>query len=160
MILSVVGNGHIIKGALKIRKWCAIKRMIFVILFGTIASCIGSPKTFPENSIHPDNSILLKQILSQKNNAYVLIDARSTDEYLQGHIPTAIHLQSMDQIKKQLVDKEVKIIIYCSRGVRSSRAGNRLLQMGYPYIYNFGGIGKWDGEIIQGVDPGLYSVAP
>lgn len=42
------------------------------------------------------------------------------------------------------------ILIYCRSGSRSKQAAQKLADIGYTEIYEFGGIIDWDGEIITG----------
>lgn len=47
----------------------------------------------------------------------------------------------------ELPDKDELILIYCRSGNRSKQAAQKLCDMGYSNIYEFGGIIDWQGEI-------------
>jgi rhodanese-related sulfurtransferase len=48
----------------------------------------------------------------------------------------------------ELPDKDQIILIYCRRGNRSKDASQKLADMGYTNIYEFGGIETWEGEVV------------
>ena len=75
-----------------------------------------------------------------------IIDVRSPQEYSEGHLDGAILLSEYEVNKKYknyLKDKEEKIVVYCSSGVRSKKAQKSLIKKGYKKVYNLlGGIEK------------------
>lgn len=84
------------------------------------------------------------------NDGHVIVDVRRADEYAAGHIPGAILIpnESIGTEKpEQLPDKDQIILIYCRSGNRSKQAAQKLADMGYTNIYEFGGINTWNGEI-------------
>ena len=90
-----------------------------------------------------------KKIMSTEKE-YILLDARTHEEYADGHIPGAICVPNETIGVKQpveLPDKEKKILVYCRSGNRSRQAAAKLAAMGYSNIVEFGGIMDWDGEI-------------
>ena len=85
------------------------------------------------------------------NDGHVVVDVRRTDEYASGHIPGAILIpnESIGTEKPdQLPDKDQIILVYCRSGNRSKQAAQKLADMGYTNIYEFGGINTWTGEVI------------
>ena len=73
-----------------------------------------------------------------KNNEVVLIDVRSNQEYEEGHLNGAINIpvyQIEKDIKKQVIDKDKIIILYCSSGYRSKKAKEILEKLNYSNIY-------------------------
>jgi len=85
------------------------------------------------------------------NDGHVVVDVRRADEYASGHIPGAILIPN-ESIGKgqpdQLPDKDQIILVYCRSGNRSKQAAQKLADMGYTNIYEFGGINTWTGEVI------------
>ena len=74
---------------------------------------------------------------------YVIVDVRRKDEYDQGHIPNAILIsnESIDSRRpEQLPDLDQIILVYCRSGNRSKQAAQKLSDMGYTNVYEFGGI--------------------
>lgn len=89
--------------------------------------------------------------MMERDDGHVIVDVRRQDEYDSGHIPGAILLPNEsieDQPPEALPDKEQIILIYCRSGNRSKQAAQKLADMGYTHIYEFGGINTWQGEIV------------
>jgi rhodanese-related sulfurtransferase len=79
----------------------------------------------------------------------VLIDVRRRDEYETSHLPGAVHAGSPGGIQA-LVGEPVaghEVVLYCSVGIRSSAAANRLMAGGFTNVYNLqGSIFQWANE--------------
>ena len=54
----------------------------------------------------------------------------------------------MDTPPAELPDKDQLILAYCRSGRRSKEAAQKLADMGYTDIREFGGIMTWSGEIV------------
>lgn len=82
----------------------------------------------------------------------VILDVRTEEEYLEGHIENAI-LLPVDEISNRaeeiLPDKDKKILVYCRSGRRSKLASEELVKLGYTNVYEFGGIIDWKYEIVN-----------
>ena len=93
-----------------------------------------------------------KQLIEQ-DGTQIIVDVRTQEEYDSGHIPGAICIP-VDTIGKEkpekLWDLDRIILIYCRSGNRSKQAAQKLLEIGYTNIYEFGGIIDWKGEIETG----------
>ncbi len=85
------------------------------------------------------------------NDAVVLIDVRSDDEYRSGHIPGAGHIPHM-QLDPAKLDfaEDTPIVVYCAAGGRSEYAKGVLQSAGYTNVRNFGGVDRWDGALTKG----------
>ncbi|QIZ77238.1 rhodanese-like domain-containing protein [Ferrimonas lipolytica] len=78
------------------------------------------------------------------NDGAVLIDVRTTDEFLAGHIPNAHHLEYntiSTTIGKLHIPVSKPIVVYCRSGNRSGIAEKTLLKMGYT-VHNAGGLNE------------------
>lgn len=78
----------------------------------------------------------LKKMIKKDRSIY-LIDVRTKQEYDEGHLPGAINMclyNIVDEIKR--IDKNSKIILYCTSGTRSKTARDKLEKMGYENVYN------------------------
>ena len=87
------------------------------------------------------------------DDGHVVVDVRRRDEYLEGHIPGAILIPNEnieDTPPSKLPDKDQIILIYCRSGRRSKEASQKLADMGYTRIYEFGGIIDWTGDVVEG----------
>ena len=104
--------------------------------------------------------------MMQQDDGHVIVDVRRQDEYDAGHIPGAILIPNESigtEPPKELPDFNQIILVYCRSGNRSKQAAEKLGQMGYSRVYEFGGIIDWTGEIITKsveetpADPNDYS---
>ena len=80
----------------------------------------------------------------------IIVDVRRQDEYDAGHIPGAVLIpnESIGTTQPaQLPDLDQIILIYCRSGNRSKQAAQKLADIGYRNVYEFGGINTWDGGI-------------
>ena len=90
------------------------------------------------------------EIMAQEEG-YIILDVRRQDEFDAGHIPGAVLLPNEDIDAEQpaaLPNLDQLILIYCRSGNRSKQAAQKLANMGYTEICEFGGINTWPGEIV------------
>ena len=81
---------------------------------------------------------------------YIILDVRRADEFAEGHIPGAINVANEDigdEEIAELPDKNQTIYVYCRSGNRSKQAAEKLVNLGYKNIIEFGGIIDWKGDI-------------
>ena len=78
----------------------------------------------------------------------VLLDVRTPEEYVQGHIPHSrnIPLQELNRVETEVPDKAAPLFVYCLSGVRSRQAVSELKRMGYVNVENIGGINGYRGK--------------
>ena len=114
-------------------------------------------ETTLENST---NKEITYEIISQaqakdiidNGTGYVIVDARTSEEFSEGHIKNAINLDYEEVTQKAeslLPDKNQLILIYCRSGRRSKIAAESLCQLGYTNVKEFGGIIDWQYEVVQ-----------
>ena len=90
--------------------------------------------------------------LMDSESGYIIIDARTREEYDQGYIPGAILIpeyEIADRAEKELPDKDQLILVYCRSGRRSKIAAEELVKLGYTNVKEFGGIIDWEYEIVK-----------
>ncbi len=85
--------------------------------------------------------------LKRENNS-ILLDVREMEEYNVSHIRNAIFIGdkhfNKDSVATIIPNKNAKIVVYCSLGVRSENRGEELIKLGYTNVYNlYGGIFEW-----------------
>ena len=124
--------------------------LILILLTGCAAR---EPEPTPEPSSAPYVQIdqeTARQMMA-RDDGHAIVDVRRQDEYDEGHIPGAI-LIPIESIgcdsPEALPDYDQIILIYCRSGNRSKQAAQKLAEMGYTNIYEFGGITDWTGEIV------------
>ena len=105
----------------------------------------GMFQTFYYTNITQDEA---KRMMEQ-DDGHVIVDVRRQDEYDEGHIPGAILIPNENienDPPEELPDPEQIILVYCRSGRRSKEASQKLADMGYRNVYEFGGIIDWTGE--------------
>ena len=112
------------------------------------------------NSYRQIDQITAEQMM-ERDDGHVIVDVRRKDEYDAGHIPGAILIPNEDIGTEQpalLPDLDQIILIYCRSGNRSKEAAQKLFDMGYTHVYEFGGINTWTGEIVTEEGPAVKGV--
>ena len=90
-------------------------------------------------------AITVKNLIQIKDDV-ILLDARETKEYEVSHIPGAryVGFDDFDNSVLYDIDKDNRIVVYCSIGFRSEKIGEKLKKLGYFNTYNlFGSIFEW-----------------
>lgn len=123
-----------------------------LILFLLIASATSAQKNLDKllNKFNKNNVpyISVDSLSSEKNKA-ILLDARETKEYNVSHIKDALcvgydYFDIQKTIEKLPTDKNAKIVVYCSLGIRSEIVADKLIKAGYTNVFNlYGGIFEW-----------------
>ena len=130
---------------------------LFALLVLLLAGCADAPQEQPPGESAPPQPGYT-QITQQearemmaRDDGHVVLDVRRQDEYDAGHIPGALLLpnESITDVRPEaLPDPEQIILIYCRSGNRSKQAAQKLADMGYTNLYEFGGIIDWTGETV------------
>lgn len=106
-----------------------------------------APKTTGYRQVTTEEAVNIMQ--TEEN--YVILDVRTAQEFASGHIPGAVLLPN-ETIGTEdiplLPDKDQLILVYCRSGNRSKQAAEKLAQLGYTNIVEFGGINSWTGKIV------------
>lgn len=129
-------------------KGLIIVLLISLSLFGMTACGGENGKASTYEQITAEQA---KTIMDTENN-YVIIDARTEEEFAEGHIENAILIpeyEIKDRAKKELPDKEQLILVYCRSGRRSKIASEELAKLGYTNVKEFGGIIDWQYETVK-----------
>lgn len=106
-----------------------------------------APKTTGYRQVTTEEAINIMQ--TEEN--YVILDVRTAQEFASGHIPGAALLPNETIGTEDILllpDKDQLILVYCRSGNRSKQAAEKLAQLGYTNIVEFGGINSWTGEIV------------
>lgn len=92
-----------------------------------------------------------KRILDTQTG-FILLDVREQEEFDAGHIPGAVLMPytRTDELAPGLLpDREQRILVYCRSGRRSKIAAQRLGELGYRDVEEFGGIIDWPYETVK-----------
>ena len=90
--------------------------------------------------------------MMSKDDGHIVVDVRRQDEYDAGHIPDAILIPNEEigtEQPAELPDLDQIILVYCRSGKRSKEAAQKLFDMGFTNVYEFGGIIDWTGEVVK-----------
>ncbi|MBT8294855.1 MAG: rhodanese-like domain-containing protein [Gramella sp.] len=93
--------------------------------------------------------------MHQLNEEVIILDTRNKEEFEVSHLSKAILVgyDEFDLGKVKKIDKDQKIVVYCSIGVRSENIGVKLIKAGYKNVENlYGGIFDWKNKDFPVVD--------
>ena len=93
------------------------------------------------------------KLMMDIGDGHVIVDVRRQDEFDEGHIPGAICIPNesiIDTQPEELPNLDQIILVNCRSGRRSKEASQKLFDMGYTNVFEFGGIIDWTGEIVTG----------
>ena len=149
-LFSVKFYAHMWDCAKEVTKMKARTLMILALIGLIGAVLLGCASTEPSAATYCQISQEEAKRMMEADDGHVVVDVRRQDEYDASHIPGAILIpnESIDTTPPaELPDKGQIVLIYCRSGRRSKEAAQKLADMGYTNIYEFGGINTWDGEI-------------
>ena len=129
-------------------KGLIIMLLISLSLFGMTACDGENGKASTYEQITAEQA---KTIMDTEKD-YIIIDARTEEEFAEGHIENAILIPEYEianRAEKELPDKEQLILVYCRSGRRSKIASEELVKLGYTNVKEFGGIIDWPYDIVK-----------
>lgn len=89
----------------------------------------------------------------EEESDYIILDVRTPEEFADKHIPGAVNIPN-ETIGtgdiSQLPDKAQMILVYCRSGNRSKQASEKLANLGYSNVIEFGGINNWPATLESG----------
>lgn len=121
--------------------------VIFVVILGVVilAGCSSKSDKNTENTYKQITPSEAKALMDSEEN-YIILDVRTEEEFVEGHIEGAILLPDYEigeKAESMLTDKDQLIFVYCRSGRRSKNAASELAALGYTNIQEFGGILDW-----------------
>lgn len=129
-----------------------------ILLLGLLLTGCGNAGNDSADVTSENSSATYTQISQEeakemmgKDDDHIVVDVRRADEYAAGHIPGAILIPNEEigtEQPAELPDLDQIILIYCRSGNRSKQASQKLADMGYTNVYEFGGIIDWTGEVV------------
>jgi len=131
---------------LKRNKCFALMLLALTLPFGCVGCFDGGSASYDQISGAEAKALM------DSESGYIIIDARTQEEYDQGHIPGAVLIpeyEIADRAEKELPDKEQLILVYCRSGRRSKIAAEELVKLGYTNVKEFGGIIDWEYETVK-----------
>ena len=115
-------------------------------LFTAILAALGIGMGACAQNLYEDVDVnRFEQII--KSDSVQLVDVRKLDEFTEGHIPGAIHIDVLTPsfLSNALakLDKKRPCAVYCRSGKRSAIASTLLAKEGYTVTNLLGGIIAW-----------------
>lgn len=112
------------------------------------AATSGKPEVYTKITAEHAKAIM------DKGGGVTVVDVRTEEEYREGHIKNAILVpnETLNSGKRpeNLPDLDAILLVYCRTGVRSREASQKLEELGYKHIYDFGGITDWPYDTVTG----------
>ena len=124
--------------------------LVVLLCMLCFASCDQKEKVV-ENTYQQITAQEAKEIMDSGKD-HVIIDARTEEEFAEGHIKNAILIPEYEvaaRAEKELPNKNALILVYCRSGRRSKIASEELVKLGYTNVKEFGGIIDWPYEIVK-----------
>ena len=126
-----------------------MKKLIFLLLAVMMLTACGQDTEKDQGAVYVNITAEEAKQIMDTEEGYIILDARTQEEYDEGHIPGAIvisHEEIAEKAEEVLTDKDQLILVYCRSGRRSKLAAEALVELGYTNIKEFGGIIDWPYE--------------
>lgn len=127
-----------------------MKKLIFLLLAVMMLTACGQDIENDQGAVYVNITAEEAKQIMDTEEGYIILDARTQEEYDEGHIPGAIvisHEEITEKAEEVLTDKDQLILVYCRSGRRSKIAAEALVELGYTNIKEFGGIIDWPYEV-------------
>ncbi len=115
--------------------------LLLVLLITQLTSCKESSAEGIIAITSQDMQLLLN------GDSIQLVDVRTPEEFKEGYINGAKHMDYFDsdfESNLKTLDKTKPVIIYCKKGGRSAKSCKKLETLGFTQIYDLkGGISQW-----------------
>lgn len=119
------------------------------LFYSGIASAVYSVYAYMAYYTYTGNNLVsskkAKKMIKENNNVKI-IDVRTQGEWVLGHHKKAIHIPAgyitEKELKKNNVNKNDIIIVYCNTGQRARKASENIKELGYENVYYIAGTYK------------------
>ncbi len=127
-----------------------MKRLIYILIAAALAMTAGCAAK-PERPDVKNATAVEAMEMMKSESGYIILDVRTAEEFASGHIPGAVNIpvETIDGCPEELSKKDQLIFVYCRSGRRSKTAAEKLSELGYTNIVEFGGIIDWPGEVVK-----------
>ena len=122
--------------------------LVIAIISALLIVACGKETEMKENTYEHISQEDAKNLMDHEEKC-IVVDVRTEEEYAESHIKGAICIpnETIDEsVTEVLTDKEQLILVYCRSGNRSVQASEKLAELGYTNIKEFGGINTWEYE--------------
>lgn len=122
-----------------------VRPLIAVLTSGLLLAAGQAADTSAPKAKHVDAAGASKLI--ETNNAVVVLDIRTEEEFKDGHIPRAVNIDYLDKTfgeKIDKLDKSKPYLVHCASGGRSTKSLEKFQAKGFTNIYHLdGGFNAW-----------------
>jgi rhodanese-related sulfurtransferase len=122
---------------------------IIVVIIAAVLLFTGCKEAKHSASYKQISQQEAKQMMDSGN--VIVLDVREKDEYDAGHIAGAVLLPvgtiGENSAAEVIPQKDSTVLVYCRSGNRSKTASQKLADLGYTQIFEFGGINTWPYEV-------------
>lgn len=120
-----------------------IKQIAMALIIFLVLSCSGQTS----KNIKTIDPVAFAKKINETPKAQIL-DVRTPEEFVSEHIDNATNVNWLGDnfvVDAEKFDKSKPVFVYCKIGGRSSKAVEKLAELGFKNIYNLdGGIMKWN----------------
>ena len=130
--------------------------ILIVLILLLIGGCVSGGQLLDGDGMENSYAMISQEEakkMIQADDGHIIVDVRRQDEFHEEHIPDAICIPNesiSDTRPAELPDLNQVILVYCRSGNRSKDAAQKLFDMGYTHVFEFGGIIYWTGETVKG----------
>jgi rhodanese-related sulfurtransferase len=127
-----------------------MKKSLYIVF--ALITLLGNAQNSLEDLLkkYNDNGvpyITVEELASPKTQA-IIFDTREPKEFKVSHLENAVCVGydnfDIAKVEKLHPNKNKKIVVYCSLGIRSETIGKKLMKAGYTNVFNlYGGIFEW-----------------
>ena len=128
-----------------------MKKLMHILILSSLMLTACTQKN-AQNKSYRQVSVDEAIAIMQSESNYIILDVRTNEEFREKHIPRAINVPNeviSDYAIPELPDKDQLILVYCRSGRRSKEAAEKLANIGYTNVVEFGGIIDWTGETVS-----------
>ena len=142
-----------------------VQKILAILMFAVMLTACGTENaennsiSVSESAETTEDAVLTYEQISAEDakklmdteSDFIIVDARTTEEFAEGHIPDAVLIpeyEIADRAPSELPDKERLILVYCRSGRRSKIASQALADLGYTNVKEFGGIIDWPYDVV------------
>jgi hydroxyacylglutathione hydrolase len=121
-----------------------MRQLAVAVLLGTTVAVVAFSEN-PESAQAPSISAVELDARRESGDAPVVIDVRTREEYVTGHIPGAVNVP-FDQVAQRIdeIDAPNGVALYCMVGPRARKGEAALLAAGYEKVLHLeGGLAAW-----------------
>ena len=135
-----------------------MKKVVIILIIFTlvISGCENEEKEITQGEFQLiSGQEAYEMMISEEINNLIILDVRNAEKFAESRIDGAINVPLLNiekKIENIVPDKDATILVYCKSGVRAKLASEKLVDLGYTNVYDFGGIDTWEYGTVNPVE--------